>query len=68
MKTLKKWYYISSYDAWFKSYDAPSIRLAAILDLSKMAARGHLLGSCWFLKDYGLKYFLLKLQKFYVNE
>ena len=26
------------YDAWFKSYDAPRIRVAAILDLSNMAA------------------------------
>ena len=61
MKTLKKGYYIRSYDAWFKSYDAPSIRLAAILDLSKMAARRQiLLRSHWFLKDYGLQYLLLK--------
>ena len=39
MKTLKKRYYTSFYDTLFKSYDAPSIRAAAILDLSNMAAR-----------------------------
>ena len=46
MKTLKKRYYTSFYDVRFKSYDAPCIRTAAILDLPKMAARGQIvLGS-----------------------
>ena len=50
-------YYISFYDVWFKSYDTPSIQVAAILDLSNMATRGQiLLGSRWFLKGIGHNY------------
>ena len=51
-------YYISLYDVWFKSYDTPSIRVAAILDLSNMATRGqYLLVSLWFLRGPSIKYY-----------
>ena len=53
-KTHKKSCHTCFYDVYFKSYDTPRIRVAAILDLSNMATRGQIqLVSRWFLKGLG---------------
>ena len=52
--TPQKWYHLCLGHLWFWSYSNILLRMAAILDLSKMAAtEGAHLGSLEKLVDYG---------------